>query len=279
MRFSVVHSTVYRYSAPVFLEPHTIRLRPRSDATQRLDAFQLQISPQPAGISECLDQDGNNAAVAWFSGQASTLSVQTSFQLETLRENPFDFILPAPASLELPLRFPEPLQSSLAPYREGATDAAVAEFARETAIEAGGQLMPYLDGLARRLFAECRQVTRKEGPPRTPAETLSRREGSCRDVAVLFCAACRAVGIAARFVSGYERESAAQDHAYMHAWAEVYVPGGGWRGFDPSRGLAVGTSHVAVAAAADPTLAAPISGSYRGMADAEMSLSILVNVA
>jgi transglutaminase-like putative cysteine protease len=87
------------------------------------------------------------------------------------------------------------------------------------------------------------------------------------------------VGIAARFASGYERESAAQDHAYMHAWAEVYVPGGGWRGFDPSRGLAVGTSHVAVAAAADPTLAAPISGSYRGMADAEMSLSILVNVA
>ena len=279
MRFSVVHSTVYRYSAPVFLEPHTIRLRPRSDATQRLDAFQLQISPHPAGISDCLDQDGNSAVIAWFSGQTPALSVQTSFQLETLRENPFDFILPAPACLELPLRLPDPVQSALAPYREGVIEAAVAEYAREVANEAGRQLMPYLDGLARRLFAGWRQVTRKEGAPMAPAETLSRKEASCRDLAVLFCAACRAVGVAARFVSGYERESAAQDHAYMHAWAEVYVPGGGWRGYDPSRGLAVGTSHVAVAAAAHTSLAAPISGSYRGTAEAEMSVSILVNVA
>ena len=91
---------------------------------------------------------------------------------------------------------------------------------------------------------------------------------------MLFCALCRAVGIAARFVSGYEREASVLDGGDLHAWAEVYLRGGGWRGFDPSRGLAVSVHHVAVAAAADPALAAPVVGTYRGKAKATMSFEI-----
>ena len=278
MRFSVVHSTLYRYSAPVRLEPHTLRLQPRCDGVQRISQYQVQILPRPAGCSSCIDQDGNAVTETWFDAETESLSVQSSFQVETLRENPFDFILPPPYRLKLPLEMAGPLGAALAPYVSRPVDAESAEFAHGIASEADAQTMPFLSLLSERLFGNWRQVVRKEGPPLPPAETLRTREGSCRDLAVLFAACCREVGIPARFVSGYERESANLDHAYMHAWVEVYLPGGGWRGYDPARGLAVATSHVAVAAAVDPALAAPITGSYRGTARSEMTVSILMDV-
>jgi transglutaminase-like putative cysteine protease len=108
--------------------------------------------------------------------------------------------------------------------------------------------------------------------------TLREHDGTCRDLTVLFCAACRSAGIAARFVSGYECEAATQDSADMHAWAEVYLPGGGWRGYDPSQGLAVSTSHVAVAAAANPAMAASVSGIYRGAVRSRMQFAIAMQV-
>jgi transglutaminase-like putative cysteine protease len=107
---------------------------------------------------------------------------------------------------------------------------------------------------------------------------MQARAGSCRDLAVVFCAMCRSMGLAARFVSGYQSEAVVQPRAHMHAWAEVYLPGGGWRGYDPSQGLAVSTSHVAVAAAADPRMAAPVSGSYRGAARSAMQFQIQMQV-
>jgi transglutaminase-like putative cysteine protease len=121
-------------------------------------------------------------------------------------------------------------------------------------------------------------VARREGTPNAPEVTLATREGSCRDLAVLFCAACRAVGVTARFVSGYEREASLQENGELHAWAEVYFHGGGWRGYDPSRGLAVADSHVAVAAAADPLLAAPVTGVYRGPAKSTLEFEIAMQV-
>jgi hypothetical protein len=198
------------------------------------------------------------------------LSVSTMFQVETLRSNPFDFLLPAPQHLALPLHYED--ASLLSPYVAGGVGGG--QLAKKIAEESGRQLMPFLDRLAQHIFTACTQIHRPEGPPLDPAETLARGEGSCRDLAALFCAVCRAEGIAARFVSGYETEAAFQEESQMHAWAEVYVPGGGWRGYDPARGFAVGATHVAVAAAALPADAAPIAGSYRGSASAEMSHTI-----
>src|SRR5262249_23943829 len=93
MRFSVVHSTSYRYSGPVYLEPPTIRPSPRGYGSQRLLAFPLDITPAPAGRSHSLDQDGNVITHVWFDGLTEELVVSSSFQVETLRENPFDFLL------------------------------------------------------------------------------------------------------------------------------------------------------------------------------------------
>jgi len=278
MQISVVHSTVYRYEGAVFQEPHTFRLRPREDGAQHLLQYALEITPAPAGSTQCLDQDGNVVMEAWFHQPVEMLHVRSAFQIETLRHNPFDFLLSPPELANLPLVYPEPWRSPLSPSLRPGQDGAVIEFARSLAEQAGWKTLVFLTVLNRTLFEGHRHIVRDGGPPFSPELTLRQREGSCRDLAVLFCSACWSLGIAARFVSGYEQEAAVHEQAYMHAWAEVYLPGGGWRGYDPSQGLAVSTSHVAVAASAQPQLAAPISGSYRGSAGSRMEFQISMAV-
>jgi transglutaminase-like putative cysteine protease len=279
MRFLVAHSTLYRYEAPVTLGPHILRLQPRCDGSQKLWRFDLEIRPRPAGRSACLDQDGNAVTQVWFEGLTDRLLVESRFEAEPLRENPFDFLLPPADALALPLSYGEPWRTLLLPYANNhAMPAPVAEFARNVERESGPSAMPFLDALTRRLFEEWTPTERLEGEAYPAETTLATREASCRDLAALFCHTCRAVGLAARFVSGYESASAGHDRPTMHAWAEVYIPGAGWRGFDPSRGLAVSTGHIAVAAAAEPALAAPFSGTYHGAARAATEVSLQIQV-
>jgi transglutaminase-like putative cysteine protease len=208
MKISVTHSTVYRYDVPVSLEPHIFRLRPRENSAQRLLAFDLQITPIPAGTTECLDQDGTLALNAWFNALTSELRVTSRFTVEMLRANPFDYVLTS-ESLNLPLWYREPLCSALTPYRKDAHVAeSVKQYAQRTAAGAQWNTLSFLTALSLGIFQTCRQVTRPYGPPWTSDRTLSSQEGSCRDLAVLFCDACRVMGIAARFVSGYECASA-----------------------------------------------------------------------
>ena len=274
------HSTVYRYDAPISLAPHAFRLRPRVDGAQRLLSYDLRIHPAPVGSTECLDQDGNVVVQAWFSGSTQELQVLNSFEVETLRENPFDFLLTDGCEFGLPFTYPEPVRPALTPYADATgLSGEIREFADSAAREAGFRSIPFLAAVTGKLFETCRQVVRDDGPPLPPEVTLQCREGSCRDLAVLFCHVCRAVGIAVRFVSGYERAAAQDEHSYMHAWAEVYLPGAGWRGYDPSRGLAVSTSHVAVAAGRISELAAPISGTFHGTAASSMEAHLELRIA
>jgi transglutaminase-like putative cysteine protease len=137
--------------------------------------------------------------------------------------------------------------------------------------------VPFLSALSRRIAERCRPAIRLQGDPQPPAFTLREGTGACRDLSVLFIDACRAVGLAARFVSGYYGGPSAADRRYLHAWAEVFLPGAGWRGFDPLQGLAVADRHVAVAAGAQPRDAAPITGTLGGgdtPADLEVDLKI-----
>lgn len=237
----------------------------------------LSIAPAPAGRSECLDQDGNVIVEAWFDGPADSLSIQSAFTVETLRVNPFDFLLRREMTALRP-RYSEPVQPALAPYL-AAPGNVVSEFAAEMAGRCGGETIEFLRVLNRRLADDFRYVERENGLPHSAALTLESREGSCRDLAVLFCEAARAMGLAARFVSGYAFGAARGGKTNLHAWAEVYLEGGGWRGYDPSSGLAVGTGHVAVAAAADPRLAAPVTGAFRGAAESTMEFSIAISAS
>lgn len=278
MKITVTHSTRYRYDSPVLLEPHIFRLRPRTNSAQRLLAFDLAITPVPAGTTECLDQDGTLALNAWFSVPTTEMCIKSQFTVEMLRQNPFDYILPD-ASLKLPLWYPDPLCAALAPYRQDSHVAeSVKRYAKEVASSVQSNTLSFVTALSQQIFQTSRQVIRPYGPPWPSHETLTRQEGSCRDLAVLFCDVCRVMGLAARFVSGYECSSAGARDGYMHAWAEIYLPGIGWRGYDPARGLAVTNAHVAVAAGFDHDLASPVAGWYSGGARSQMEASLSLQI-
>ena len=263
MRFEVSHLTRYTYERPVLLEPLIVRLRPRSDIFQRLVSFDLSVDPQPEGMSEMVDAEGNALSQVWFLGGASMLALRTTFAVDTLHTNPFDYIVLDPDFLRVPMSYDEADRRALAHYLDPPDDTEVQAFAKDVLAASAGGATSFLGELSQRI-ASMTQEVRPTGDAMPAGQTLALRRGACRDMAVLFIEACRAVGIAARFVTGYEMGDPGSNERDLHAWAEVYVNGAGWRGYDPSQGLAVADRHVAVAAAAGPAGAAPTLGSFRG---------------
>ncbi len=266
MELEITHTTRYEFSQPVYLEPHVLRFQPRADGAQMPLEYRLEIEPQPAGMSSFLDAAGNAATCAWFDGCHQSLSIAAHSVTRTLRENPYDFLLDRTRTL-LPVDYGVDA-AALQPYLRrprGGEDGAdpIAVLASRMRDAARGELMPLLSSLTRTLYDRLRVVRREDGEAWPAERTWREQAGACRDLAVLFVDACRVLGVAARFVSGYE-DPGGSEPCDLHAWAEVYVPGGGWRGYDPSRGLAVADSHVAVAASATALGSAPVEGSFRG---------------
>ncbi|MCP9931846.1 transglutaminase family protein [Cyanobium sp. AMD-g] len=265
MFFRIHHRLSYRYDRPVFLEPMTLRLTPRQDGSQRILEHHLQLVDPAAGLTRVLEPDGTDAMVAWFQQEQDQLTIEVDMLLETLRSNPYDWIVTHREAQHLPVDYPEAEACSLAGCRHGQIDPAVRAWAQAIADKVEGSATAFLGALADEIHHGFHHVGRLEGEPTSAAETLATLTGACRDTAVLYIAACRSQGLAARFVSGYSMHHPPEVSEHeLHAWAEVYLPGGGWRGFDPSLGLAVADGHVVLAAAPDHHLAAPVSGRYRG---------------
>jgi transglutaminase-like putative cysteine protease len=226
----------------------------------------MTFQPQPSGHCDALDVWGNTVTMAWFHEKHAALSITAASTLETLRENPFDYLLVGDQAQQLPMRYEPSLQKELWPYLEQpAVEEPVERWAGELA--ATSRLpQPFLAELVSCMFNQFERNTREVGAAFDSATTFASQAGTCRDLAVLFIAACRSQGIAARFVSGYAHEQDREGSSDLHAWAEVYLPGAGWRGYDPTLGVAVTDQHIPVAAAAEPLGAAPTSGTFRGTA-------------
>lgn len=265
MLFHIRHQLSYHYERPVFLEPMVLRLTPRQDCSQLLLRRRLSLQAPPTGLSRVLEPDGNAVEVAWFEHSRPSLTIELELVVETLRSNPFDWIITREQARRLPLVYSDAERNSLAPCLAGRIPAAVQVWADGLAAEVEGSSSAFLMHLADRIHHDFHHIGRLDGEPMTPEETLAGRRGACRDTAMLYVAACRSQGLAARFVSGYSMHHPEEvtEHE-LHAWAEVYLSGGGWLPYDPSLGLAVADGHVALAAAPDHRLAAPVSGSYRG---------------
>jgi transglutaminase-like putative cysteine protease len=268
MLFHVRHALRYAYERAVFLEPTTVRLTPRTDPAQRLLHHQLQVSPEPSGSSRVLDPDGGEAVVLWFNALQEELSIEVDMVVRTTRDNPFDWIITHPPARALPAAYPREDTLSLAPCLQGQgppIDESVRRWAAELAAAVDGSTTDFLMHLADTIHHGFHHIGRPDGEPMSAGDTLETRTGACRDTAILYVQACRSLGLAARFVSGYSMHHPEEVSEHeLHAWAEVYLPGAGWRGYDPSLGLAVADGHVVLAASPDHHLAAPVSGRYRG---------------
>jgi transglutaminase-like putative cysteine protease len=280
MLFTIDHTTEYRFTRPVFFEPHYLRLCPRSDGSQRVVRFDLQIDPSPAGTTQAFDLDGNLVTVAWFNEMHDRMVLRATSEVETLRENPYDFLV-TPLNQRLPIAYQRWEAALLGPSLRRSAVPIHVDPARELAEQlreaARGEVVPFLARLTETICRRLKVVHREEGSPWPPATTIEQRQGACRDLAVLWIDICRSVGLGARFVSGYHEGDSERDKHFLHAWAEVYLPGAGWRGFDPTNGLAVADRHVAIAASADPQHAAPVTATYRGNdVEAELYADVVV---
>ncbi len=243
-----------------------LRLKPRSDSTQRLWGFEIDIDPQPSLMSWGVDAEGNDTAWLWFEGLHDELRIESRSEVETLQEDPFDFILADRGGHKVPMVYPGELEGILAPYMgsgENNPGELMQEFLNEVKKKSDGLILNYLTVLVRYIKENLEHKERKDGMPLGPEETLACKTGACRDFAMLYIEACRRVGIAARFVSGYVWGYGAEQEHNLHAWAEVYLPGGGWRGYDPTLGLAVTDTHIAVASGPVAEKGSPVTGSYR----------------
>lgn len=263
MQFDIRHVTTYRYSRPVHLGPHILRLIPRGDGNQRLLDYCCTVTPEPAVQSNVLDAEGNRTARLWFAGTTNELCIASTSRVETLLKNPCDYLVDSPAT-GLPMHYEQNEASLLAPCRHlGSPAAPVVALADRLAAETGRDTLAFPSALNEFLYKEIAREIRAEGAAQSPEYTLRHRRGACRDLAVLFIAVCRLQGIAARFVSGYQAHAETERECrYLHAWPEVYIPGGGRRGYDPSHGSPVADAHVPVAASWRPADTMPVTGSF-----------------
>lgn len=274
MRYSIHHETVYTYNQPVILAPHLLRLRPRSNGWQTLEDFTLKVTPNPSGIGETIDLDGNSCIQIWFGQDITKLSIETRSRVETRVDNPFHYLL-EPWATRLPFDYPGSLQLQLQPYLQPfgtLGDPAVSELARDLLHETDNNPISFVSALNNRIYHDCEYTVRPEGEPWTPGITWTKRQGSCRDFVVLFMDVCRAVGLATRFVSGYQEGDPEGGERDLHAWVEVYLPGGGWRGYDPTHGLAVSDRHIALASSPIPSYCAPVAGTAKPVKKTDLPL-------
>lgn len=277
MQFMIRHSTHYRYLRPVRFGPHRLRFHPRDDGSQRVIEHQLSISPTPLGSSEHLDLEGNRVIQVWFGEETEQLDIEVHMKVETLRHNAFDFILLPEASM-LPISHEHDLICARAYLERIEPDDVVTAFAAELSLAANRDPLCFLNDLNRYLYTDFSHVNRDTGEPQRPAYTLETRRGACRDLAVLFVDCCRSEGIAARFASGYQKGNLQSERRHLHAWPEVYLPGGGWRGFDPTHGEAIADTHVTIAAAAHPRDTMPVSGSFEGEGGVSSTLDYTIEI-
>jgi transglutaminase-like putative cysteine protease len=280
MFYSITHQTRYTFSRPVFLEPHLLRFCPRSDSGQRLISYHLTLDPQPAGFSDITDAEGNTARWAWFNETTQFLDIRMESEVRTLRENPFDYIVTAPSFQAFPVQYPagliQPLACCLDPKNIPGAEkvGSLASFLLE---QSGNDIFSFLNRLNGYLYENWQVIERHEGSPLHPDVTLEQKEVSCRDLALLFVAVCRQNGIASRFVSGYQEGDPDMAKWELHAWAEVYIPGGGWRAYDPAHGLAAADRHITLAASYLPQGASPCTGTFRGTG-AHASMTFAINI-
>jgi transglutaminase-like putative cysteine protease len=281
MKIRIRHRTTYNYSQSVTFGTHKILIRPREGHDLHIDSSVLEIKPAHM-IHWMRDVNGNSIAKVDFTEQSSQLMIYSELLLEHFDSNPFDFIV-EDSAVNYPFIYEPDCQPELAAFMHIIYPKDTAQL-REWLTQfwkPGDKIetIALLQRLNLHIYKNFQYQRRDESGVQTPAVTLQLNSGSCRDFATLFLEACRCWGLAARFVSGYMQCGATEaGGASTHAWAEVYLPGAGWKGFDPTSGIMTGSQHVTVAVARDPENAAPIAGSFVGPSNAFINIQVDVTV-
>jgi transglutaminase-like putative cysteine protease len=277
-RYKIFHRTYYSFSDTVTLEPHTLLIRPREGHELRIESSTLTLTP-PATLRWHRDVEDNCVAIASFDSPANQLVIESEVIIQQYNDTPLDFLVVDYAT-NYPFAYLPEDWIVLAPYVNAAESTAGSQLNDWIAnVWSGESIQTYV--LLQRLCVHIHQTLsyqrREEPGVQSAAETLSRGSGSCRDFANLFMEAVRCLGLASRFVSGYlHTPPSTINFGATHAWAEVYLPGAGWKGFDPTIGEIAGINHIPVAVARLLESVPPIAGSFVGIPGASLDVGVWV---
>ncbi len=265
------HVTQYRYDRRVGLGPQVIRLRPAPHSRTRILSYSLRVTPEEHFINWQQDPQSNYLARLVFPEKTTELRIEVNLVAEMAVFNPFDFFLEEYAE-NFPFAYQPEERRELAPYLIAAPLTPLFAKYLESIPRERVRTIDFLVDLNRRLSQDVKYLIRLEPGVQTPEETLQKTSGSCRDSAWLLAQLLRHLGLATRFVSGYLIQLVADvksldgpsgtsvDFTDLHAWCEVYLPGAGWIGLDPTSGLLAGEGHIPLACTPEPSAAAPVSG-------------------
>ena len=281
-RLQIKHVTTYEYAETVTLLPHKLLLRPREGHDIRIESAELIISPAHH-LQWQRDVYDNALAQATFLEPSSRLSIGSRVLIQHYDDQPLDFLV-AEYAVFFPFQYDAAERVDLGPYLSVIFDQERALLSTwlQQFWQSGQVVETYLllEWINKAIATGFSYQQREEPGVQTPATTLTRRTGSCRDFATLFIESCRLLGLAARFVSGYlYSPTLPLGQGATHAWSEVYLPGTGWKGFDSTSGEVVGNHHIAVAVSRHPESVPPVSGSFQAVTPQSPEMRVVVDVA
>lgn len=281
----ICHLTEYSYRQPVALGEHRIMMRPRESFDQRLVSARLEITPQPAELRWLHDVFGNSVAIASFGAPARNLRVESTVHLDhepiagaSVDIEPYARRFPFTYSSE---DMPDLLRSIERAYLDPGR--IIDDWARTfVGLDRSADTLGMLVNMTQTIRRDFTYIPRHEKGTQSPIETLLRRQGTCRDFAVLMIEAVRSVGFAARFVSGYVYDpdcgTGRVGGGNTHAWVRIFLPGSGWVEFDPTNGIVGNSGLIRVAIARDPYQAVPLSGLWTGYPGSNLGMSVEVDI-
>ncbi len=265
------HLTHYRYDREICLGPQNVRLRPAPHCRTRILSYALKVLPTKHFINWQQDPQSNYLARLVFPERTREMRIEVEVIAEMSVINPFDFFL-EPYAEEYPFEYEAGQRDELAPYFKKQPLTPLFERYLDGIPRAKKRSVSFLVEVNQKLASEIKYLIRLEPGVQTPEETLQKGSGSCRDSGWLLVQILRHLGLAARFVSGYLIQLTAdvksldgpsgpvKDFTDLHAWAEVYLPGAGWVGLDPTSGLFAGEGHLPLSCTPEPASAAPVTG-------------------
>jgi len=269
MRLKISHYTTYKYSKPVFLEPHYLSFYPQQRTYYQLERFDLQVDPDPVGISTLMNQDNCLQHQCWFQDTVDSLTINVKLQVNTQNYNPFGFFRDANART---ISSNDPALT-----KNDSISLELEEFIEANRSAVKDDPIAGITGVLNYLNANWDHSVRYEEDIHSPSECFSIRTGSCRDITWMLITILRHLDVPARFVSGYAYNPELGEGHELHAWVEFYLRGAGWLGVDPSAGIFTTDTYIPTAVSSFPKYTLPVSGTYRGDASAALETKVLIS--
>ena len=271
MGLAINHKTVYQYTSAVFVEPQYLYFYPAHRNYLKVIDFQINVEPEPSGLSFRLDPENNPYHQCWFHESLNQLVIEVEMKLETNEFNPFNFFIERAAKssdLEALDRYlsKEPLKEE------------IIEWIHDIADRSENNPLTLLTYLCKEIHSGWEHTLRYEPTLMDISDCFNQKKGSCRDLSWMMIQMCRSLQIPARFVSGYAYNPELEEGHELHAWVECWLPGAGWIGLDPGTGLLATHQYIPVAVSYLPEKTFPVQGSFRGNAGAELSFEVSIRI-